>query len=99
MATASTAPLFSRYHPMIPKCYVPPWQLDMNNRRFIIENCNFSGLENWKGHVTMFLDSRERLGETVVVKQKRIPRRLWHFRASALSKYNSSLMARRSATD
>ena len=28
---------FSNHHPMIPKHYVPPWQLDMKNRYRIIE--------------------------------------------------------------
>lgn len=28
---------FSSHHPMIPKRYVPPWQLDMKNRYRIIE--------------------------------------------------------------
>ena len=28
---------FSSYHPMIPKRYVPPWQLDMKNRSEILE--------------------------------------------------------------
>jgi hypothetical protein len=80
---------------MIPQRYVPAWQLDMQNRRCITENCNLSGLENWKGHISMFLESRERLGETVIFKEKRLQRRLWHTRVSALSKYNSSLMARK----
>ena len=27
--------LFSAHHPMIPRLYVPAWQLDMKNRRLI----------------------------------------------------------------
>ena len=30
---------FSSHHPMIPKRYVPAWQLDMKNRERIIEVC------------------------------------------------------------
>lgn len=29
--------LFSAHHPMIPKRYVPAWQLDMKNRKLIIQ--------------------------------------------------------------
>ena len=29
--------IFSAYHPMIPKRYVPPWQLDMKNRTRTLE--------------------------------------------------------------
>ncbi len=33
---------FSAYHPMVPKRYVPPWQLDMKNRARTLEvNCLF----------------------------------------------------------
>ena len=28
-------PVFSAHHPMIPKRYVPPWQMDMKNRKLI----------------------------------------------------------------
>ena len=30
---------FSSHHPMIPKRYVPAWQLDMKNRERIMEVC------------------------------------------------------------
>lgn len=30
-------PVFSSFHPLIPKHYVPEWQLDMKNRRLIIQ--------------------------------------------------------------
>ena len=35
--TITTTHTFSRYHPMIPKRYVPQWQTDMKNRKLIVE--------------------------------------------------------------
>eukprot|EP00118_Oscarella_pearsei_P028952 m.3344 g.3344 ORF g.3344 m.3344 type:complete len:99 (+) comp9280_c0_seq1:22-318(+) len=93
---AGSVPKFSRHHPMIPRRYVPGWQLDMKNRKATIENCTMAGVDNWKGHVSMFLTRRERLGEKILYREKAIPRCLWHNRSSSLSKYNSSLLACRS---
>jgi len=35
--TITTTHVFSRYHPLIPKRYVPQWQTDMKNRKLIID--------------------------------------------------------------
>jgi len=35
--TITSIHAFSRYHPMIPKRYVPQWQTDMKNRKLIID--------------------------------------------------------------
>ncbi|XP_065183017.1 uncharacterized protein LOC135813918 [Sycon ciliatum] len=52
---------WSRWHPMIPKHYVPPWQQDMVNRERIVQNAKQAGCAGWEGHNTVFQEKRERL--------------------------------------
>ncbi|XP_003387933.2 PREDICTED: uncharacterized protein LOC100641770 [Amphimedon queenslandica] len=94
-----TAPeRFSSHHPMIPKHYVPPWQLDMKNRYRILENCQKSGeVKSWGGHVSHFWEKRERLNVTLhdgpylhLTDDVRSPK--CHSISSPLSKYNAGLI-------
>ncbi len=75
--TKQRGPRFSNYHPLLPKRYVPAWQLDMKNRAVVIQvrynlaannyillllllqNGKIYGSgDNWKGHVSYFLQGR-----------------------------------------
>jgi len=40
-------PRFSNHHPLLPKRYVPPWQLDMKNRAILIQVKNNNCMEIW----------------------------------------------------
>ena len=48
-------PRFSRHHPMVPKRYVPQWQLDMKNRDLIIKvRLRYARVVSRKTHATLF---------------------------------------------
>ncbi|CAI8005917.1 hypothetical protein GBAR_LOCUS4480 [Geodia barretti] len=85
---------FSAHHPMIPRRYVPAWQLDMQNRGNIIKNCELAGNSMWRGHISYFLNGRERLSATRPVLYSSVLNysRTLNKSSSPLSRYNSSVM-------
>ena len=87
--------LFSAHHPMIPKRYVPAWQLDMKNRKLIIQNCYASENSSWVGHVSYFWEGRERLSATRTNVYSSVIgyTRSFHGNSSPFSKFNSTLVA------
>ncbi|XP_046859346.1 testis-expressed protein 43-like [Xenia sp. Carnegie-2017] len=92
-------PVWSRYHPVIPKRYTPEWTNDMRNRRLILQNCKQVNYPTGPFHTSIFLDNRERLNHVEpkeMVESKRIfvsrDRLLNPWIYSPLSKYRSSLM-------
>ena len=93
-------PMFSAYHPVIPKIYTPSWKVDMQNRDQIVENCKLSGLAYNPTEATMYLEKRERLcinqPSVKEIQDCEIPREklLKPHLHSPLSKYRSSLMFR-----
>ena len=100
MSKTAASNTFSAYHPIIPKNYTPAWKQDMKNRTLIVENAKSSNLDYNGTESTLFLEKRERLAhhrqneernqELVLTKQNNIPP--MH---SSLSKYQSSLMFRK----
>jgi len=106
LATGGTyisVPKFSKYHPVIPRRYVPEWKNDMKNRELIVKNCEQSGIIPKGPHdESLFLDKRERLNEVeprprVDAKRPYLSRydMLRPEFHTAQSKYQSSLMFRK----
>ncbi|KAL5486713.1 hypothetical protein EMCRGX_G019229 [Ephydatia muelleri] len=80
---------------MIPKRYVPAWQLDMKNRKLIIQNCHASKNSSWVGHVSYFWEGRERLSATKTNAYSAVIgyTRSFHRNSSPFSKFNSTMVA------
>ncbi|XP_065051739.1 sperm-associated microtubule inner protein 10-like [Rhopilema esculentum] len=102
---SSSIPVFSRYHPVIPKRYTPAFKHDMKNRNLIVENCKIAGLHYGPEETSLYLEKRERFScaeprERVKAKSLQIPRdlQLRPSLYSPLSKYQSSLSFRTSSS-
>lgn len=95
---------FSSYHPIIPKNYTPAWKQDMQNRSLIIENATYANLSYNGTDTSLYLEKRERLSSPPSETREEImkgtndvsrDRKLRPWFHSPLSKYQSTLMARK----